>query len=165
MMIGSAALQGVLKESGKTILNLIKGWNFFLKNEVVVGITMESNSGRGSVNNAELLYLHECGVPSKNIPPRPVLKPALNQPDVKMKIEKLMRDAALEALVKGSPENAEKNFHKAGMIGRDACKKWISDGGHLAPNAPATIARKGSSKPLIDTGSMLGSITYAVRRK
>jgi phage gpG-like protein len=30
------------------------------------------------------------------------------------------------------------------------------------PNAPSTIARKGSSKPLIDTGRLRSSITWAV---
>lgn len=30
------------------------------------------------------------------------------------------------------------------------------------PNAPSTIARKGSSKPLIDTGQLRSSITYEV---
>lgn len=32
------------------------------------------------------------------------------------------------------------------------------------PNAPSTIARKGSSTPLIDTGQLRSSITYAVRK-
>lgn len=31
------------------------------------------------------------------------------------------------------------------------------------PNAPSTIARKGSSKPLIDTGALRSSISYRVR--
>lgn len=30
------------------------------------------------------------------------------------------------------------------------------------PNAPSTIARKGSSSPLIDTGRMVGAVTYEV---
>ena len=30
------------------------------------------------------------------------------------------------------------------------------------PNAPATIALKGSSNPLLDTGVLLGSATYRV---
>ncbi|MEM8168046.1 hypothetical protein Q4R38_18910, partial [Morganella morganii] len=30
---------------------------------------------------------------------------------------------------------------------------------------PKTVARKGSSKPLIDTGNLLQSITYEVRDK
>jgi HK97 gp10 family phage protein len=33
------------------------------------------------------------------------------------------------------------------------------------PNSPATIAKKGSSKPLIDFGQMVKSVTYAIRTK
>ena len=33
------------------------------------------------------------------------------------------------------------------------------------PNSPATIAMKGSSKPLIDFGQMINSVTYVVRMK
>lgn len=163
-MAGMMTLAGVFKENGQAIWNLIHGWMFFLHTEVVVGITEESNSPRGSVNNAELLYLHECGVPSCNIPPRPVLKPAINQKDKKEAIEAMMQDAAESALVKGDLERCKMCFEKAGMLGRDACKDYIT-GGNLAPNAPSTIAKKGSSTPLIDTGSMFGSIDYAVRRK
>ena len=165
-MVGGPMLSMVAKESAKTIKNLITGWNFFLTHEVVVGITEESNSSRGDApSNAELLYIHDKGSPLQHIPPRPVLKPAINQPDVRDKIQKLMRDGAVEALVRGNREKCEQCFEKAGMIGRDACKKYITEGTNLAPNAPMTIARKGSSKPLIDTGSMLNSITYAVRKK
>lgn len=41
----------------------------------------------------------------------------------------------------------------------DAIKATI-DAGNFAPLAPATVARKGHSKPLIDTGDMYGAITY-----
>ena len=156
----------IFKENANTILNLFKGWQYVRKTEVVVGITEGSNATRESgVSNAELLYLHENGVPSHNIPPRPVLKPAIADAPTKMKIEKLMKEAMKEALVHGNVQKCEQNFHKAGMTGRDACKKWITDGSHLAPNAPATVARKGSSLPLVDTGSMLNSIDYEVRKK
>lgn len=159
-------MEMVVHESAEIIKNLIQGWNYFLNNEVVVGITMESNSARGDApSNAELLYIHDQGSPVRHIPPRPVLKPAIAQPEVKEKIQTMMREAAVAALVNGNMEKCEQNFHKAGMIGRDACKKYIQDGGKLAPNAPMTVAMKGSSKPLIDTGSMLNSITYAVRKK
>ena len=33
------------------------------------------------------------------------------------------------------------------------------------PNAPSTIARKGSDNPLVDTGAMVNSIRYAVKTK
>lgn len=124
--------------------------------EVVVGAEGE---------HSDLLYLHEAGVPSRNIPPRPVLQPALGQKDVKKSMGRCMRQAMFDAIVKGDTRGAEKEMNKAGMIGRDACKKYITDGTHLAPNAPSTIARKGSSTPLIDTGALLNSITYEVRRK
>lgn len=31
------------------------------------------------------------------------------------------------------------------------------------PNAPRTIARKGSSNPLVDTGTMLNAVTYKIK--
>ena len=167
-------LTGEYKESAEVIWGLIQGWKFFLENEVVVGITEETNTGReGGINNASLLYLHENGVPSHNIPPRPVLIPAINQEKPAEQITTLMLDAADAALARGDMETAEENFEKAGMVGRDACKNYITDGENLAPNAPSTIRRKMAKGkngkcgpvPLVDTGSMLNSITYAVRKK
>ena len=159
-------ISGQYKESAESIWNLTQGWKFFLENEVVVGIPEDSNVSReGGMTNSALLYLHEQGVPSHNIPPRPVLMPALEQANVKDQIGAIMKDAAHAALIEGDQEKAKQCFEKAGMLGRDACRDYIADGGNLAPNAPSTIAIKGSSKPLIDTGSLLGSINYAVRKK
>lgn len=158
-------ISGEYKENAEVIMNLIKGWKFFLETEVVVGIPEETNGSHGNgFTNAGLLYMHEQGVPSHNIPPRPVLQPAIGQKDVAEAIEAMMLDAAEYALVKGDTEKARNCFEKAGMLGRDACKDYIT-GGNLAANAPSTIARKGSSTPLVDTGALLGSISYAVRKK
>ena len=165
MFIAGAA-EVVIKESAKKIKNLIEGFNYIAHTEVVVGITEESNAAKeNGVTNSQLLYLHENGVPSHNIPPRPVLKPAIAQDEVRGKISKMMRDGFVAALIQGNKDACAQCFEKAGMLGRDACKNYIASGGNLAPNAPSTIARKGSSKPLIDTASMMNSITYAVRRK
>ena len=159
-------IKGKYVESAQTVLGLINGWKFFAEHEVVVGIPEEDGStNEEGISNAQLLYLHENGVPSHNIPPRPVLEPALSQEETQDKIRALLKDAAKQALLHGNKEAAEKGYQKAGMVGRDACKKWITDGTHLAPNAPSTIQRKGSSTPLIDTASMLNSITYSVRKK
>ncbi|MHC3376861.1 hypothetical protein [Ligilactobacillus equi] len=38
-------------------------------------------------------------------------------------------------------------------------QRTIVSGG-FAPNAPATVAKKGHGKPLIDSGSMYGSIEW-----
>ena len=45
---------------------------------------------------------------------------------------------------------------------RDARKLITVDKIYL-PNSPATIALKGSSTPLIDTGDLVGAITYEVK--
>ena len=165
MFIAGAA-EVVIKESAKKIKNLIEGFNYIAHTEVVVGITEESNAAKeNGVTNSQLLYLHENGVPSHNIPPRPVLKPAIGQDEVRGKISKMMRDGFVAALIQGNKDACAQCFEKAGMLGRDACKNYIASGSNLAPNAPSTVARKGSSKPLIDTASMMNSITYAVRRK
>lgn len=36
--------------------------------------------------------------------------------------------------------------------------------GNFAPLAPSTIARKGSSLPLVDTGELVGDATYVVKK-
>jgi hypothetical protein len=154
------------KEKAKQIKALYQGFQFVRKTEVVVGITEESDCAReNGITNAQLLYLHENGVPSHNIPPRPVLKPAIAKAENSQRIAKLMRDGMKAAMVDGNLDAARQCYEKAGMLGRDACKNYIREGSNLAPNAPQTIARKGSSTPLIDTASMLNSITYAVRKK
>lgn len=170
-----------IKEGGKLVWNLVMGWKHFAENEVVVGITEETASRGGPINNAELLYLHSNGVPSHNIPARPVLEPALAEDDVREQIQDLMKSAAESALVFGDTEACDAKWEKAGMVARDACKKRILSG-IPPPNAPSTMARKmakakkkpskvaeengaGGAIPLIDTGAMMNAITYAVRRK
>lgn len=156
----------IVKEAKNQIKKTVKGINYMLHTEVVVGITEESDVVRESgITNSQLLYLQENGVPSHNIPPRPVIKPALNQDEVKDKMKSLIKDAWKVALKNGDTDAAEQCFEKAGMVGRDACKDYITSGDKLAPNSEKTIRRKGSSTPLIDTGSMLNSISYEVRKK
>jgi hypothetical protein len=51
----------------------------------------------------------------------------------------------------------------AGVMGVGEIEKAIGNGG-FQRNAPSTIRRKGSSKPLMDTGALKGAATYDVRR-
>ena len=55
---------------------------------------------------------------------------------------------------------------RVGNYGASQVKKGIAsgapDGQTFAPLSPATVARKGSSKPLIDKGDLVGSVTYQV---
>ena len=50
-------------------------------------------------------------------------------------------------------------LHKLGLMAVADVKLSIASN-TPPPNAPATVQRKGSSRTLIDTGDMLGAVTY-----
>ena len=57
--------------------------------------------------------------------------------------------------------NMDRATKRAAIFMRDSIKKNIRDGMPMWPRLlPATIARKGSSKPLIDHGDLMNSIDY-----
>ena len=60
-----------------------------------------------------------------------------------------------------NPIERKRAFIKLGLFAEKEVVKKINKG-PFVPNAPATIARKGSSKPLIDTGRMRQSVTSKV---
>lgn len=58
--------------------------------------------------------------------------------------------------------SAADELSQIGKLAEDLLKEEIRSGS-FAPLAPATVARKGSSQPLIDTGRMVDSVTSKVR--
>lgn len=152
-----------IKEAGKLLLNLVRGFQFVQHTNVYVGIPQESNGSHGNVTNAELLYIHTNGSPSHNIPPRPTIEPAVNEPETARSIQDQLTAGITMALA-GNLGGAEAAYNRAGMIGASAAQAMFGSSA-LAPNAPSTIARKGSSAPLIDTGALRAAVTYVVRRE
>ncbi len=59
---------------------------------------------------------------------------------------------------------AKELLNSVGAYTKGKMQKEIRDG-DWEPNAPSTIAKKGSSKPLIDTGRMRQSIVYTISKK
>ena len=51
-----------------------------------------------------------------------------------------------------------------GIVAESDIKQKISSI-YSPPNAPSTIAKKGSSKPLIDSGFMLASVSHGVAKE
>lgn len=116
-----------------------------------------------TVNNAQLMYIHSKGSPVNHIPARPVIEPAImaspNKEAIAFQLSK-----ATQASLEGKPGQVLSRLAKAGMAGSNASKAWFTDSrNNWAPNKPATIRAKGSSKPLIDTGALRASITYVVK--
>lgn len=134
-------------------------------NEIVVGIP-DANAGRegGAISDASLLFIHTNGSPVRGIPPRPVIEPAIEQDHVFQGICELMSNAALQ-LIEGNEGAMLSGLEEAGEYALAAVKAYFNEANGWAPNKETTIRRKGSSAPLIDTGSMRGAITFQVRKK
>ena len=147
----------------KAIRNVAGGIDFIRKKEVAVGI-FEATDGahEGGMKNSELLYLHCNGSPANNIPPRNVLKAGLEDEGTKKQMKKLIHSGMRKALF-GNLDGAEAEYEKAGMLGAQSVQAQF--GVIPPPNAPSTVARKGSSATLIDTGALRQAISYVVRDK
>ena len=147
---------------------------------VGVGIPAENDHHSGPFSASELLYLHERGCPVNNIPPRPVMDPALSDPEVQADMAEALL-GALDSALEGDPAGAEAGLEKTGQIGTDALRNYILDGSHLAPNAPVTIhggwmrshvsgkpvhiPGKSGDTPLLDTGELVNSFGCKIRSK
>lgn len=72
------------------------------------------------------------------------------------------------SLKRAMPEinRGEVDFNKfldvVGVKAEHEVRRSIRDG-NWSPNSPATVARKGSDRPLIDTGAMVQNVTHIVK--
>ena len=72
--------------------------------------------------------------------------------------------AKLAENIRAGNINIERTLNAIGMKAAEEVRKAIFDGG-WAPNDPETARRKGSDRPLVDTGEMARRATHHVRRK
>lgn len=130
--------------------------------EVLIGIPADkSQRKKDDINNAGLLYILTHGSPLRKIPPTPILEPAIEYDKDKWLPE---MKAASQAIIEVRPADAERFLGRAGIAATNAAKRWFTNPQNgWPPNAPSTIARKGSDKRNIDTGQLRRSITYVVR--
>lgn len=105
------------------------------------------------VTVADVAVFNEYG--TGRIPARPFMRETIEQTDNWAAESVKVHNAVIDG--KDPYEVAELLGQKAASDVQDA----IYDG-DFVPNSPATIKKKGSSKPLIDTSQLVGSITYVV---
>lgn len=127
--------------------------------QVVVGALSDTRSDI-EMTNAELLATHEFGNAKQGIPERPVMRTALSKG--KDDAQKLLSKSVSECL--NGDISAEMVYEKVGMMLRNVVVETFNEN-DFVPNSPQTIKEKGSSKPLIDTGALRGSINYEVRER
>lgn len=133
---------------------------------VKVGVQAKDKAVRrgkgGSIRNTDqplafIAAIHEFGL--DNMPQRSFLRSAYDE-NLPM-IDKMIQRVANGAVF-GLGTNAALN--QLGNVVQGMVQRKIVDG-PFVPNSPATIKRKKSSKPLIDTGHLRQSIRYVIERK
>ena len=94
-----------------------------------------------------------------NSPSRPFLRKSVDENE--SKINSFLQGQK-SAMLKGA--SAEQILKEIGIFQKDLIQEKITEGSYV-PNAPSTIKKKGSSKPLIDTGRMRQSVNYVIQKK
>ena len=107
---------------------------------------------------ADIAMWNELG--TVHSPPRPFLRQSVDSNESRIKSA---CEAGLKALTRGE-KTAKDVLEMLGVMQKGLIQNTIRNG-DFAPNAPSTIKKKGSSKPLIDSGRMRQSVNYVIKKK
>ena len=130
------------------------------KQRILMGVPKSTAGNRETddenepINNAELLAIHEHGTIDGRLPARPLLEPVIEQEKdyIKKSFQKYI------TLMNNSEESkAESVLERLALYLQGKLVEYF-DNNNWVPNAPSTIKRKGSAKPLINTGDLRRSI-------
>ncbi len=111
----------------------------------------------------ELAAIHEFGSPAAGIPQRSFMRSTFNRNDVRSEMGELTGKLVTK-VIHGMPLS-----RALGLVGawgvdqiRQTIKNRQTQGPESQANRPATIRRKGSDLPLVDTGRLLGALSWLV---
>ena len=125
--------------------------------QVFVGFQAGQVTDDRDVDMAQIAMFNELG--TSTAPSRPFLRKSVDENEDKINVtcgkelEKLKSGATAETILK-----------RVGALGVRLVQEKIGSGS-FEPNAPSTIRRKGSDKPLIDTGRMRQSVKYVIKKR
>lgn len=117
----------------------------------------EREGATGRYSLLEVAVVHEFGAPAANIPARSFIRGTFDEK--REEIERLQR-VLLTKVVKGEMELTPA-LNAMGAKFASWCQQRIAEG-ISPPLAESTIAAKGSSTPLIDTGQLRSAITWKI---
>lgn len=145
------------------VIDKDRGWRAFIRNmrdtardadnHVVVGVLAQEGE-----EQVIIAASNEFGTRDGHVPERSYLRSTVDENQ-----QSIVRD--LETIVSRSLDG-KSYVHGLRVLGERVVglvKRKIVDLDD-PPNAPSTIAAKGSDNPLVDTGRLLGSINYEVRK-
>lgn len=129
-----------------------------------VGFPFEDNPVHkdAHIRVAELAVVHEYGSEKRKIPSRPFMRETGKRE--RKKVAALMR-AMYPIMLRGGM-TMRQLLGRLGVFYSSEMKETIAEHGKavLAPLKASTIARKGSSTPLLDTAGMKNAITSVVTK-
>lgn len=127
-----------------------------LRTKVNVGIPAGKTDPDGTPV-ALIAAVHEYGAPEKGIPERSFLRSSIHENrDKYVQLNRRNLVAALHGKM-----NIEQALGQLGEVAAGDVKAKIASG-DFASLKPETIKRKGSSKPLIDTGQLRQSVAWEI---
>lgn len=153
----------IIKDTNlKGLRNLIDNIRNAGKEKVLVGVPASKNSQHGTdgINMATLAAVHEFGSPSRGIPERSFLRSAIIEG--RQDISNLVAQG-VQVYIRQGKEIDLMFYDRIGLFASNLVKDKIVKG-PFKPLSDETVKRKGSSKPLIDTGALRQSITWEVRK-
>lgn len=141
-------------EKGKDFQKMLEE---IVQMEVQVGFQHGKEVEEDGTDICDIAMWNELG--TEHIPSRPFLRKSV---DENAAIIDSMLDRTAKMLLSG--HSVKRVLNQLGSFQKGLVQKKIVEGSYI-PNAASTIRKKGSSKPLIDTGRMRQSVNYIVKRK
>lgn len=113
----------------------------------------------GDEELATIAAVHEYGSPQNNIPERSFIRRTFSEKEA---AHRAFLARVVTQILRGTL-TVDRGLGMIGAWGAAEVKKTITAGPHIPPPlSPRTIARKGSDRPLVDTGQLVGAITWEV---
>lgn len=151
-------------------LSQLLALNKISKNSVKVGVPAnspdheqkhdESGTKEKPVSMVLIAAANEFGTEDGRIPERSFLRSTIKKNNEKYK--RLFKSISKKLI--DNPQDYIKLMSKIGTIAQGDVQNTIRDLKE-PPNAPATIARKKSDNPLVDTGQLGSSIVYQITKE
>lgn len=123
--------------------------------EVRVGFQAGQHTYEDGADLAEVAAFNELG--SSDTPARPFMRQSFENHEAELQAA---CEEANKVIANGG--TAQQALQKIGVFTKGLVQQEIVDGG-FAPNAESTIAKKGSEKPLIDSGLMRESVNFVIK--
>lgn len=139
---------------GKRFEKMLKELNGL---QVRIGFQRGEATDENGTDMCDIAAWNELG--TVNSPSRPFLRKSVDE-----------NESEINAFLKSSKKkllcgvSAEQVLKEIGIFQKDLIQEKITEGS-FEPNAESTIRRKGSDKPLIDTGKMRQSVNFVITKK